>query len=152
MAKKNRISPIFKEAFNLLFRKSATGQYPFVKCEPAEGFRGKQIFDTDLCIGCGLCSKDCPAKAIEMIEVGGKKRPEFFLDRCIFCYQCADSCPRDAIKSTAIFELATTDKSSLKIEPHIPKPTQPAAKAQTTPQSSSISHQSETINQAGASQ
>jgi formate hydrogenlyase subunit 6/NADH:ubiquinone oxidoreductase subunit I len=117
MAKKRKISPMFQEVFGHFFKKPATGKYPFVKCVPAEGFRGKQIFDVDLCVSCGLCSRDCPAKAIEMVEVEGKKRPQFFLDRCIFCYQCAESCPRNAIKATNIFELATTDKSSLVVKP-----------------------------------
>ncbi|XES78526.1 MAG: 4Fe-4S binding protein [Candidatus Bathyarchaeia archaeon] len=119
MAKKSkaRISPMFRRVLSSIFTKPATGKYPFVKCEPAEGFRGKQIFDINLCVSCGLCSRDCPAKAIEMVEVDGKKRPMFMLDRCVFCYQCAESCPRNAIKSTDIFELATTDKSSLVIKP-----------------------------------
>ncbi|MCW4019254.1 MAG: 4Fe-4S binding protein [Candidatus Bathyarchaeota archaeon] len=117
MAKKSRISPMFRRVLSHLMSKPATGKYPFVKCEPAEGFRGKQIFELDLCVSCGLCSRDCPAKAIEMVMVDGKKRPKFYLDRCIFCYQCAESCPRNAIKSTDLFELATTDKSSLVIQP-----------------------------------
>jgi formate hydrogenlyase subunit 6/NADH:ubiquinone oxidoreductase subunit I len=122
--KKKRVSPMFQEVFSHLFKKSATGKYPFVKCVPAEGFRGKQVFDVSLCVSCGLCSRDCPAKAIEMIEFEGKKRPNFYLDRCIFCYQCAESCPRNAIRATDIFELATTDKSSLVIKPQAsPKPT-----------------------------
>jgi len=52
-----------------------------------------------------------------MVDVEGKKRPQFLLDRCVFCYQCAESCPRNAIKSSVIYELATTDKSSLVIKP-----------------------------------
>jgi formate hydrogenlyase subunit 6/NADH:ubiquinone oxidoreductase subunit I len=52
-----------------------------------------------------------------MVDVNGKKRPMFLLDRCIFCYQCAESCPRNAIKSTEIFELATTNKSDLILKP-----------------------------------
>ena len=117
MAKKKLISPMFKEALNYLFKKPATGKYPFVKCTPAEGFRGKQIFDISLCVICGLCSRDCPAKAIEMVDVNGKRRPMFLLDRCIFCYQCADSCPRNAIKASDFFELATTNKSDLVLKP-----------------------------------
>lgn len=75
------------------------------------------MYDIDLCISCGLCSRDCPANAIEMVEVNGKRRPLFHLDQCIFCYQCAESCPRKAIASSKIFELATTDKSSLVVKP-----------------------------------
>ncbi len=121
MAKKTKtstkISPMFHEVISHIFKKPATGKYPFVKCQPAEGFRGRQVYDIDLCIGCGLCSRDCPAKAIEMVEVEGKKRPMFYLDRCVFCYQCAESCARNAIKSSDFFELATTDRSSLAIRP-----------------------------------
>jgi formate hydrogenlyase subunit 6/NADH:ubiquinone oxidoreductase subunit I len=112
-----KLSPMIKEVIAYLFRKPATGKYPFVKCIPAEDFRGKQVFDINLCVSCGLCSRDCPAKAIEMVEVQGKRRPLFHLDKCIYCYQCAESCPRNAIKSSDIFELATTDKSSLVLEP-----------------------------------
>ena len=117
MKKKRAISPMIKEVFSHLFLKPATGKYPFVKAEVPEGFRGKQVFDISLCISCGLCSRDCPAKAIEMVEVAGKKRPLFHLDLCIFCYQCAEGCPRNAIKSSEIFELATTNKLDLILRP-----------------------------------
>jgi formate hydrogenlyase subunit 6/NADH:ubiquinone oxidoreductase subunit I len=119
MANKRIISPMFKEVLRQLFKKPATGKYPFVKCTPAEGFRGKQVFDINLCVSCGLCSRDCPAKAIEMVEVNGKRRPMFLLDRCIFCYQCAESCPRNAIKASDVFELASTNKSDLVLKPQI---------------------------------
>jgi len=108
---------MIKELLSQLFRKPATSKYPFVKAEVPEGFRGKQVYDPDLCISCGLCSRDCPAKAIEMVEVDGKRGPLFHLDLCIFCYQCAESCPRNAITSSEFFELATTDKSSLVLKP-----------------------------------
>lgn len=112
-----KLPPMFKTVFTYIFRKPYTRRYPEVKPNLPEGFRGKQIFDVNLCISCGLCSRDCPAKAIEMIEVEGKKHPMFYLDRCIFCYQCAESCPRNAIKSSKLFELASTDKSALIIKP-----------------------------------
>jgi formate hydrogenlyase subunit 6/NADH:ubiquinone oxidoreductase subunit I len=115
--KKSSVSPMVKELLSQLFRKPATEKYPFVKVEVPEGFRGKQVYDINLCISCGLCSRDCPAKAIEMVEIDGKRRPLFHLDQCIFCYQCAESCPRNAIQSTKFFELATTDKSSLVVKP-----------------------------------
>ena len=119
MAKKKRAlsSNITKRAFSSIFKKSATQKYPFVKASVAEGFRGKQVFDIGKCISCGLCAKDCPANAIEMVEVEGKKRPLFYLDRCVFCYQCAESCPKNAIQSTSIFELACIDKKSLELKP-----------------------------------
>ena len=117
MGKKSALSPMIKEAFSQLFAKPNTCKYPFVKAEVPEGFRGKQVYDINLCISCGLCSRDCPAKAIEMVEVDGKRRPLFHLDLCIFCYQCAESCPRNAIKSSEFFELASTNKSDLVVTP-----------------------------------
>jgi formate hydrogenlyase subunit 6/NADH:ubiquinone oxidoreductase subunit I len=109
--------PMVKAVFACLLRKPFTRRYPEVKPDLPEGFRGKQIFNINLCIGCGLCSRDCPAKAIEMVEVNGKRYPMFHLDRCIFCYQCEESCPRSAIKSSKIFELASADKLDLVIKP-----------------------------------
>ncbi len=114
---KRALSPILKEVLTHLVKKPATQRYPEVKPDVPEGFRGMQIFDINLCISCGLCSRDCPSKAIEMVEVDGKKRPMFHLDRCIFCYQCIEGCPRNAIKGSKIFELASTDKSALIIKP-----------------------------------
>jgi formate hydrogenlyase subunit 6/NADH:ubiquinone oxidoreductase subunit I len=108
---------MISKAFAHLFKKADTEKYPLAPRVPAKGFRGKQVFDINLCISCGLCSRDCPAKAIEMVEVAGKRHPMFYLDRCIFCYQCAESCPRKAISSTAIYELATTSKASLVLKP-----------------------------------
>jgi formate hydrogenlyase subunit 6/NADH:ubiquinone oxidoreductase subunit I len=108
---------MIKELLSQLFRKPATSKYPLVKAEVPEGFRGKQVYDPNLCISCGLCSRDCPAKAIEMVEVDGKRRPLFHLDLCVFCYQCAESCPRNAIKSSEFFELAAINKSNLVVKP-----------------------------------
>jgi formate hydrogenlyase subunit 6/NADH:ubiquinone oxidoreductase subunit I len=106
-----------KEVLAHILKRPATRKYPEVKPEIPDGFRGRQIFDINLCVSCGLCARDCPAKAIEMVEVNGKKRSLFHLDLCIFCYQCAESCPRNAIKSSKIFELASTDKSDLVVKP-----------------------------------
>jgi len=117
MAKKMKLSPMLKEVFAQMFRKPATRRYPEEKPEVPEGFRGRQIFDIALCISCGLCARDCPAKAIEMIDVEGKKRPLFHLDLCIFCYQCAEGCPRNAIRTSGFFELASNNKRDLVVEP-----------------------------------
>jgi len=112
-----KLSPILKEVLVHLFKKPATRKYPEEKPRVPAGFRGRQAFNINLCISCGLCARDCPAKAIEIVEVDGKLRPLFHLDRCIFCYQCAESCPRNAIKSSEIFELASTCKSDLVVKP-----------------------------------
>jgi formate hydrogenlyase subunit 6/NADH:ubiquinone oxidoreductase subunit I len=122
MGKKLRIPEVTKKAVEQIFAKPAAPKYPFAKPQLADNFRGQPVFDFSLCIGCGLCSRDCPAKAIEMVLVEGKQHPQINLSKCVFCYQCAETCPKKAIKNSSVYELTTTDKSSLV------KPPQPNTK------------------------
>ena len=114
---KRRLPALIKDMGLCIFKKPFTREYPAVKVEVPEGYRGRHIFYPDKCISCGLCERDCPANAIELVEVSGKRMPKFFLDRCIFCYQCAESCPRDAIKLSTNFEMSTTEKKGMLITP-----------------------------------
>jgi formate hydrogenlyase subunit 6/NADH:ubiquinone oxidoreductase subunit I len=139
MDKKSRISPIFRRVASHIFTKPATTKYPFVKPTLPEDARCKTVYTIESCnvidIGtgnngltldvrsivgsnCRVCVRDCPAAAIEIVEVEGKKRPQIRFDKCIFCHQCVESCPRNAIKSSVFYEMATTDKCAL-----IQKPT-----------------------------
>jgi formate hydrogenlyase subunit 6/NADH:ubiquinone oxidoreductase subunit I len=139
MAKKARISPIFKRAVSHIFTKPATTKYPFVKPALPIDSRCKTVYTIESCnvidIGtgsggltldvksivgsnCKVCVRDCPASAIEIVEVEGKRRPQISFDKCIFCHQCVESCPRGAIKSSVFYELATTDKCALIQKPH----------------------------------
>jgi len=139
MDKKSRISPIFRRVASHIFTKPATTKYPFVKPILPEDARCKTVYTIESCnvidIGagnkgltmdvssivgsnCKVCVRDCPAGAIEIVEVEGKRRPQIRFDKCIFCHQCVGSCPREAIKSSVFYEMATTDKCEL-----IQKPT-----------------------------
>ena len=117
MAKRRRLPALIKDMGLCIFKKPFTREYPAVKVEVPEGYRGRHVFYPEKCISCGLCERDCPAKAIELIEVSGKRMPHFYLDRCIFCYQCAESCPRNAIKLSTNFEMSTTEKEEMLITP-----------------------------------
>jgi len=138
VSKKSRISPIFKRAISHIFTKPATTKYPFVKPQIPEDARCKTVYEITSCnvidIGsgkggptldvrsivgsnCRVCVRDCPAAAIEIVEVEGKKRPQIRFDKCIFCHQCVESCPRKAITSSELYELATTDKGALVMKP-----------------------------------
>lgn len=123
MAKKRRLPALIKDMGSCIFKKPFTHQYPFVKAHAPEGYRGKHVFYPEKCMSCGLCARDCPANAIELVEVSGKRMPKFFLDRCIFCYLCAENCPREAIKLSTDFEMSTTENKDLLVttEEFLPK-------------------------------
>lgn len=48
----------------------------------------------DSCIGCSLCERKCPIKAIKMKD--GK--PVWVKDKCVMCLGCLHRCPRFAIQ------------------------------------------------------
>jgi ferredoxin len=45
------------------------------------------------CVGCGLCARTCPAKAIEM----RRDRPAIDRRKCIHCFCCQEFCPKGAL-------------------------------------------------------
>jgi len=73
-------------------------------------FRGKIAYDREKCIGCQLCVKICPAKAIEFIP--DDKKVRIFVARCCFCSQCNDVCPTNCLSMTDEFLLSSYDKYS----------------------------------------
>lgn len=56
-------------------------------------FKSKPVVDKDLCIGCGICKRNCPAEVIEMKN----KIPHFDYRGCIRCFCCQELCPEHAI-------------------------------------------------------
>lgn len=117
MAKRRQLPALIKDMGSCIFKKPFTREYPAVNVRAPEGYRGRHLFDPEKCISCGLCERDCPAKAIELVEVSGKRMPKFFLDRCIFCYLCAEGCPREAIKLSTNFEMSTIETEELLVTP-----------------------------------
>lgn len=106
----------------MLFKKPETNLYPTVEAHVDAHFRGALKFDQPKCIGCKICTRVCPSNAIEIERVNGDTpdSPKVFqayvrMDRCIFCGQCVDSCPKKALENTDRFELASTDKRTLRV-------------------------------------
>lgn len=97
-----------------LFRRPVTQQYPFEQPETSEQFRGKLHWNPEKCTGCCLCSKDCPANAIELLTLDQKNKRfvmRYHLDRCVFCSQCVQNCRFGCLSmSNSEWELASENK------------------------------------------
>ena len=48
----------------------------------------------DTCVGCGLCVRNCPVKAIELKD----NKPVWIKDKCVMCLSCLHHCPKFAIQ------------------------------------------------------
>ncbi len=114
-----------KEILRNVAKKPATSQYPASQPELPEDFRGIPILLINKCTGCGLCAKDCPSAAIEMIPDERTKRkqaPRFDYWKCIRCAQCYYSCRYGALFMSEVFELATCCKEAATSETlHVPE-------------------------------
>ncbi len=105
-----------------MFRPKFTMQYPEEKFVPPASYRGRPILvqennGEERCVACGLCSRVCPALAIEVqaaeTEREKERYPERFeinMLRCIFCGFCEEVCPEEAIIMSKDYELAFTNR------------------------------------------
>jgi formate hydrogenlyase subunit 6/NADH:ubiquinone oxidoreductase subunit I len=118
------------EMLHSVVRKAATVLYPFEKITMPPRFRGKLKFYPERCIGCKMCVRDCPSRAIEIVKVADKQF-DCVVDcsRCIYCAQCVDSCPKKALESTGEFELASLTRGPLKVTFHAQLKSAPVAAA-----------------------
>ena len=103
--------------FKQMFKPKFTRQYPEQKWDTTPAFRGRPVLvqeDTgaERCVACGLCSRVCPALAIEVqaneTEMEKERYPEKFeinMVRCIFCGFCEEVCPEEAIIMSDEYEL-----------------------------------------------
>lgn len=78
-----------------LFRGDGTSLYHKLKGAAMEKLLAQRPrVEPAQCVGCGVCGKICPAKAIAMR--GG--RPRIDRKKCIRCFCCQEFCPESAMK------------------------------------------------------
>ena len=104
-----------------MFKPNMTRQYPEEKWDPLGSYRGRPVLvldeDGERCVACGLCSRVCPALAIEVraAETTQEKEryPELFeinMLRCIYCGFCEEVCPEEAIVMSKDYDLVFTSQ------------------------------------------
>src|SRR5512137_2147681 len=82
-----------------MFKPKFTYTFPDVRFKPDSSFRGRPVLveenGVERCVACGLCSRVCPALAIEVqaseTELEKERFPvkfEINMLRCIFCGFC----------------------------------------------------------------
>jgi NADH-quinone oxidoreductase subunit I len=108
--------------FRQMFKPKFTRQYPEERWMPPSSYRGRPVLvqeddGSERCVACGLCSRVCPALAIE-VQAGEtdkekERYPEKFeinMVRCIFCGFCEEVCPEEAIVMSDEYELVFTSQ------------------------------------------
>lgn len=126
--------PYFLEGISNIFKPVLTDEKTIDEVKGAENYRGKLSFDSDACIGCGICIRVCAGEAItkeiKPIEGGQEIKMNFDLTSCTFCGLCKDFCPKKAITLTDEVLMISENKEELKVGGSFIKklPSKPLAK------------------------
>jgi NADH-quinone oxidoreductase subunit I len=109
-------------SFKAIFEPKITRSYPEERYEPTGSYRGRPVLaleeSGERCVACGLCSRVCPALAIEVqaaeTTIRDKERYpikfEINMLRCIFCGFCEEVCPEEAILMSKDYEMVYTNR------------------------------------------
>ena len=110
------------QTLRTMFKPKFTMEYPEEKFIPPASYRGRPVLvqeenGEERCVACGLCSRVCPALAIEVQAAETEREKERYpvkfeinMLRCIFCGFCEEVCPEEAIVMSKDYELAFTNR------------------------------------------
>lgn len=112
-----------KLSLKYMFAPKFTRQYPEEKWEPLGSYRGRPVLveenGKERCVACGLCSRVCPAVAIQVqaseTEDEKERYPILFeinMLRCIYCGYCEEVCPEEAIIMSQDYELTFSSRET----------------------------------------
>ena len=127
--------PYFLEGISNIFKPVLTDEKPIDEVQGAENYRGRLSFDSNACIGCGICIRVCAGEAItkevKPVEGGQEIKMNFDLTSCTFCGLCKDFCPKKAITLTDEVLMVSENKDELKVGGSFIKklPLKPSAKS-----------------------
>lgn len=114
-----KLSVMWRDALGSLLRSPITEKYPFKRYEAPELLRSQLHWNSEKCTGCGLCVKDCPAMAIDVIVLDKKAKRFVFcydMDRCTFCAQCVASCRQGCLSmANDQWELAALSRDAFRV-------------------------------------
>ena len=112
--------PYFLEGISNIFKSQYYRRKTIDEVKGAENYRGKLSFDSNACIGCGICIRVCAGDAItkevKPVEGGQEITMNFDLASCTFCGLCKDFCPKKAITLTDETIMVERNKDNLKVK------------------------------------
>lgn len=114
-----KLGAMLSDIIESTFKRPATERYPFERKAAPTQLRGKLLWNRETCTGCGLCAKDCPSNAIEVIVIDRKAKQFVFnynVDQCLFCAQCVHSCRQGSLEmQSEVWELAALGREGYKL-------------------------------------
>jgi NADH-quinone oxidoreductase subunit I len=115
------------------FKRPITLEYPDVRWEMPERYRGILHNRQEDCIGCLACARACPVNCIhiEIVKRGNDEYgvtsdgtkitqwiPKFDIDMalCMICGLCTEPCPTECLTTSKEYELAVRDRKDMYLE------------------------------------
>lgn len=112
-----KLGAMLGDVIRSLFKTPITEYYPYQKKAAPLRLRGKLLWNRESCTGCGLCAKDCPAGALDVIVIDKKAKKivmNYDADHCIYCGQCVVTCRQSSLSMPSTdWELAALSRGGL---------------------------------------